>query len=119
MGYLVALSHFVFQLGECGLPLYKLLKKSDSFYKMEEIRKALDELKALITKLPVLASPEPGGILLLYIATTNQVISVALVVEQWEPEHIYIVQRHYTTSAMSSLTVRPATIRCKSYFMPF
>jgi hypothetical protein len=31
MGCLAALSRFVSQLGERGLPLYKLLKKSDSF----------------------------------------------------------------------------------------
>jgi hypothetical protein len=31
MGCLVALSHFVSRLREHGLPLYKLLKKFDSF----------------------------------------------------------------------------------------
>jgi hypothetical protein len=31
MEYLTALSQFVSQLGECGLLLYKLLKKFDSF----------------------------------------------------------------------------------------
>jgi hypothetical protein len=36
MGCLAALSRFVSRLGECGLLLYKLLKKSDSFYRMEE-----------------------------------------------------------------------------------
>jgi hypothetical protein len=50
MGCLVALSHFVTRLGEHGLPLYKLLKKSDSFCWIDETKKALDELKALISK---------------------------------------------------------------------
>jgi hypothetical protein len=31
MGYLTAHNRFVSWLGECGLPLYKLLKKFDSF----------------------------------------------------------------------------------------
>jgi hypothetical protein len=31
MGCLTTLNHFVSHLGERGLPLYKLLKKSDSF----------------------------------------------------------------------------------------
>jgi hypothetical protein len=31
MGCLAALNRFMSRLGECGLPLYKLLKKSDSF----------------------------------------------------------------------------------------
>jgi hypothetical protein len=46
-------------------PLYKLLKKFDSFYWADETQKALDELKALISKLLVLASPEPSETLLL------------------------------------------------------
>jgi hypothetical protein len=70
MGCLIALSHFVSRLGD-KLPLYKLLKKSNSFHWTEETQKALDELKALITKPPVLASLEPSEALLLYIAVTT------------------------------------------------
>jgi hypothetical protein len=32
MGCLAALNQFMSRLGECRLPLYKLLKKSDSFH---------------------------------------------------------------------------------------
>jgi hypothetical protein len=70
MGCLIALSHFVSRLGD-KLPLYKLLKKSNSFHWTEETQKALDELKALITKPLVLASLEPSETLLLYIAVTT------------------------------------------------
>jgi hypothetical protein len=63
---LVTLIHFMSRLGEHGLPLYKLLKKSDSFHWMNETRKTLDELKALISKPLILASPEPDETLLLY-----------------------------------------------------
>jgi hypothetical protein len=66
-----ALSHFVSRLGECGLPLYKLLKKSDSFCWTEETQNALDDLKALITMLAILASPEPDETLLLYVVVTT------------------------------------------------
>jgi hypothetical protein len=38
---------------------------------MDEMQKALDELKALISKLPVLASPKPSETLLLYAAATT------------------------------------------------
>jgi hypothetical protein len=61
----------VSRLGERGLHLYKLFKKSDFFHWREETQKALDELKALITKLSVLASPEPNETLLLYVDATN------------------------------------------------
>jgi hypothetical protein len=37
MGCLMALSRFMSRLGECGLPLYKLLKKSNYFRWTEEV----------------------------------------------------------------------------------
>jgi hypothetical protein len=57
-------------LGGVGLPIYKLLQKSDSLRWMDKAQKALDDLKALISKPPVIASPEPGETLLLYVAAT-------------------------------------------------
>jgi hypothetical protein len=48
--------------------------------------------RALISKPSVLASPEPGETLLLYIAATAQVVSATLVVERVEPGHIYKIQ---------------------------
>jgi hypothetical protein len=66
-GCLVALSHFVSRLGERGLPLYKLLKKFNSFHWMDKTQRALDDLQTLISKPSVLASPEPGEILLLFV----------------------------------------------------
>jgi hypothetical protein len=53
----------------------------------------LDGLKTLITKPLVLASLEPGKTLLLNVAGTTQVISVALVVEREELGHVCKVQR--------------------------
>jgi hypothetical protein len=46
---------------------------------MEEMQKALNELKALISKLPVLV---------LYVAETIQVINTTLVVEREEPRQV-------------------------------
>jgi hypothetical protein len=59
MGCLAALNRFVSRLREHMLHLYKLLKKSDSIRWIEEAE------KVLATKLPVLASLEPGETLLL------------------------------------------------------
>jgi hypothetical protein len=103
MGCLAALSRFVSRLEECRLPLYKLLKKFDSFRCMDETQKTLDNLKALICKPPVLAWPEPDEALLLYVTTTTQVISATLVVEREEPGHIYKVQRpvYYISKVLS------------------
>jgi hypothetical protein len=52
----------------------------------------LDDLKVLISKPLVLASPEPSETLLLYVTATTEVISATLVVEQEEPRHVYKVQ---------------------------
>jgi len=41
---LAVLSRFIAQLGERGLPLYKLLKKSDTFVWTEEAQVALDHV---------------------------------------------------------------------------
>jgi hypothetical protein len=60
---------------------------------MNEAQKALDDLKTLISKSPVLASSELGETLLLYVATTTQVIITTLVVEKEKPRHVYKVQR--------------------------
>jgi hypothetical protein len=58
---------------------------------MDETQKALDDLKSLISKTPILASSEPGETLLLYVVATTQVVSTALVVEREEPGHVYKV----------------------------
>jgi hypothetical protein len=92
MRCLRALSHFVSQLGERGLPLYKLFKKYDSFRWTDEIQRVLDDLKMLMSKPLILASLEPGETLLLYVVATTQVISAALVVEREGPGHVYKVQ---------------------------
>jgi hypothetical protein len=75
---------------------------------MEEVQKALDELKMLITKPPVLASLEPGKTLLLYVVATTQVISADLVVERVVPEHVYEVQRlvYYLNEVLSEYETR-------------
>jgi hypothetical protein len=44
-GYLAALSHFITQLREGSLPLYRLVKKSDHFTWTHEAQDALDSLK--------------------------------------------------------------------------
>jgi hypothetical protein len=56
-GRVVALSRFIPRLGYKALPLYHLLKKSDSFEWTAEAQKALDTLKDPLQSAPVLAAP--------------------------------------------------------------
>jgi hypothetical protein len=57
MGCLASLSRFVSQLGEKGLPLYRLLKKHERFSWTVEAQEALDKLKATLAHTPILTSP--------------------------------------------------------------
>jgi hypothetical protein len=108
MRCLMALSRFVSQLGKCGLPLYKLQKKFDSFRWTDEAQQALDDLKALISKPPILALSKPSEALLLYIMATTQVINAALVVEWEELGHVYKVQSpfYYISKVLSNYETR-------------
>jgi len=81
MGCLVALSRFISRLGEKALPLYWLLKKAEHFSWTPEAEEALDNLKKTLTSALVLVPPQPAEPLLLYVASTTQVVSGVVVVE--------------------------------------
>src|SRR3954469_23094363 len=83
-GCVVAVSRFISRLGEKGLPLYKLLKKADKFTWTNEADAALTQLKEILSSAPILAAPEHGEPLLIYMAATNRVISIVIVVERKE-----------------------------------
>ena len=68
------------------------MKKTDRFEWSPEAQEALDMLKLLLTKAPILVPPSDGEALLLYIAATTQVASAALVVEREEEGHALKVQ---------------------------
>ena len=56
-GCLAVLSRFISPLGERGLPLYRLLKKSDRFTWTAEAQQELESLKYLLTNAPILVPP--------------------------------------------------------------
>jgi hypothetical protein len=81
-GCVAAVSRFVSRLGEKALPLYKLLKKIDNFVWDEAADKALQELKMVLSSAPVLEAPTPSEPMFLYLAASNRVISIVIVVER-------------------------------------
>ena len=73
-------------------------------------------VKQLLTKALILVPPTKGEPLLLYIAATTQVVSVALVVEREEEGHAFKVQHPvYTSSARSYPTQRPTTPKSRNF----
>jgi len=107
-GCLVALSRFISRLGDKALPLYRLLKKVDRFSWTPEAEKALDNLKRTLTTTPILVPPQPAEPLLLYVAATTQVVSVAVVVERPKEGHALPVQRlvYFISEVLSETKVR-------------
>jgi hypothetical protein len=108
MGCLAALSRFISRLGEKGLPLYCLLRKAECFTWTLEAEEALGNLKALLTNTPILVPPAAGEALLIYVAATTQVVSVAIVVERREEGHALPVQRpvYFISEVLSETKAR-------------
>ena len=66
---------------------------ADHFEWTPEAQEALNTVKQLLTKAPILVPRTNGEPFLLYIVATTQVVSAALVVEREEEGHALKVQR--------------------------
>jgi hypothetical protein len=108
MGCLAALSRFISRLGEKGLPLYRLLRKTELFTWTSEAEEALENLKALLTNAPILVPPATGEALLIYVVATTQVVSAAVVVERREEGHALLIQRlvYFNSEVLSETKIR-------------
>jgi hypothetical protein len=108
LGCLAALSRFISRLGEKGLPLYRLLKKHERFSWTVVAQEALDKLKAMLARAPILTPHQGGEPLYLYVAATTQVVSAVIVVERTEAGHALLVQRpvYYISEVLSETKAR-------------
>ena len=64
-GCIAYLGCFISKLGERGLPLFKLLKKTGHFDWTPEAEQSFQDLKKYLTSPPVLVAPSEGEPLLL------------------------------------------------------
>jgi hypothetical protein len=85
------LNRFISRLGEQELPFFKLLKLHDKFQWTEEAHQVQQDLKHNFQSPSILTAPQPGENLLLYIAATTHVISMAIMVERQEEGHAFRV----------------------------
>jgi hypothetical protein len=108
MGCVAALSRFISRLGEKGFLLYRVLRKAECFTWTPEAEEALGNLKALLTNAPILVPPAAIEALLIYVATTTQVVSTAIVVERQEERHALLVQRpvDFISEVLSETKIR-------------
>ncbi|KAK1602240.1 hypothetical protein QYE76_071962 [Lolium multiflorum] len=94
--------HKLRRLGEKALPLYALMKKSDTFVWTPQADAAFKELKTMLVTAPILASPLEREPMLLYIAATNRVVSVVVVVEREEEGKTVQRPVYYLSEVLSS-----------------
>ncbi|XP_071926220.1 uncharacterized protein [Coffea arabica] len=79
---MAALNRFLSRSAVRGSPFFKALKGGRQFVWGPECQKAFAELKAYLTRLPALTSPELGETLFLYLAAGEGAISTVLVREK-------------------------------------
>jgi hypothetical protein len=101
-GCIASLSRFISRLGEKALPLYQLMKKSDTFVWTTQADAAFKELKQMLSTAPVLASLMPTEPMLLYIAATNRVVSAVVVVEREEEGKTMQQPVYYLSEVLST-----------------
>ena len=102
-GCMAALSRFISRLGEKALPLYRLLRQTDHFEWTDAATAGLEEIKTLLASNPILAAPNVGEPMLLYISATHQVVSAMLVVEREQGGHKFPLQKpvYYVSTVLT------------------
>ena len=106
---MAALSRFISRLGEKALPLYRLLRRTEHFEWTGAAIVGLEEIKAILATNPILAAPNIGEPMLLYIAATHQVVSAVLIVEREAAGHKFPLQKpvYYVSTVLTP---------CKSWY---
>ncbi|XP_061363904.1 uncharacterized protein LOC133307411 [Gastrolobium bilobum] len=93
-GRLAALTRFLPKLAENALPFFKLLKKEATDGWNPACEAAFEKIKKCLSTPPILSKPNPGDVLILYLAVEEEAISVVLIKEINEgQEPIYFVSR--------------------------
>ncbi|KAL0456023.1 UNVERIFIED_CONTAM: Polyprotein P3 [Sesamum latifolium] len=78
IGRMAALNRFISRAGDRGLPFFKILRNIKNFQWTEECHRAFQELKAYLTRPPLLSKPESREPLLLYLAVSAAASSAVL-----------------------------------------
>ena len=90
-------------MGEKALPLYRLLRRTEHFEWTDAATAGLDEIKAILATNPVLAAPNTGEPMLLYIATTHQFVSAVHVIKREADRHKFPLQKpvYYVSTVLT------------------
>ncbi|XP_052192778.1 uncharacterized protein LOC127801573 [Diospyros lotus] len=81
-GRIAALGRFLSRSAERQLPFFKALTRVQNFAWTEECQEAFEQLKRCLVSPPVLAKPQPGESLYIYLAASDEAVSSVLVREE-------------------------------------
>ncbi|XP_031107130.1 uncharacterized protein LOC116011849 [Ipomoea triloba] len=123
-GRLAALGRFLSKSAERSLPFFQILKKNKGFEWTPECQSAFDDLKKYLLPPPLLAKPEAGETLLLYLGISQGAISSVLVKEEGGTQRpIYYVSKalhdaelRYTAVEKTVFAAVTASKRLAHYF---
>ena len=93
-GKVASLNRFVSRSAERCLPFFQVLRRPKDFCWTAECKQAFEELKNYLGAPPLLAKPEPGEGLLLYLAVSPMALAAVLVREDAKAQQpVYYVSR--------------------------
>ncbi|KAF8095030.1 hypothetical protein N665_0345s0010 [Sinapis alba] len=123
-GRVAALNRFNSRSTDKCLPFYELLRGNKKILWDEACEKAFAALKRYLTTLPVLAKPDAGDTLYLYIAVSPSAVSSVLIKEDRGEQHpvFYTSKRltdaktRYTTLERMALAIATLARKLRPYF---
>ncbi|GJR77269.1 reverse transcriptase domain-containing protein [Tanacetum coccineum] len=129
-GKLAALNSFLSKSVERSLPFLDTLKKCTNkkdFRWTEAAEAAFPEIKKLVSELQTLTTPKKGETLIMYLAATNEAVSVVLLTERNERQMpIHYVSRslqgaktNYASMEKLALALVHAARRLRRYFQAY
>ncbi|KAG5562386.1 hypothetical protein RHGRI_005203 [Rhododendron griersonianum] len=119
-----ALNRFISRSSDKCRPFFQLLKKREGFEWGAECEQAFQDLKKYLAQAPLLSTPDPGEILVLYLAVFEHAVSAVLLRDKG-PEQIpvYYVSKtlldtetRYLPLEKLVLALRTATRKLPHYF---
>ncbi|CAA7052946.1 unnamed protein product [Microthlaspi erraticum] len=123
-GRIAALNRFISRSTDKCLPFYQLLRSNKKFEWDKKCEDAFKQLKEYLTTPPILAKPEEGETLLLYIAISSTAVSGVLVREdRGEQQPVFYVSKtlndaetRYPTLEKLALAVVISARKLRPYF---
>nr|XP_025637940.1 uncharacterized protein LOC112733259 [Arachis hypogaea] len=124
-GRLTALSRFLGASAQKATPFFKLMKKEAPFKWETECEEAFQHFKRVLAEPPILAKPQTGETLYLYLSITEEALAAALVRENEKKEQkpIYFISKvlqdaeaRYSRLEKLAFTLLTASRRLRQYF---